>query len=53
MKAAPVYRALAEQDAGLELLLIHTGQHYDTEMSAVFMDELGLPQPDVYLGVGS
>jgi UDP-N-acetylglucosamine 2-epimerase (non-hydrolysing) len=53
MKAAPVYRALAERDTGIELLLVHTGQHYDAEMSAVFMDELELPQPDVFLGVGS
>jgi UDP-N-acetylglucosamine 2-epimerase (non-hydrolysing) len=53
MKAAPVYRALAKLDPGLELLLVHTGQHYDVEMSAVFLDELDLPQPDVFLGVGS
>src|SRR5919204_2221784 len=53
MKAAPVYRALLELNAGIELLLVHTGQHYDDEMSAVFMDELELPQPDVFLGVGS
>jgi UDP-N-acetylglucosamine 2-epimerase (non-hydrolysing) len=53
MKAAPVYRALAELESGLELLLVHTGQHYDVEMSAVFLDELDLPQPGVFLGVGS
>jgi UDP-N-acetylglucosamine 2-epimerase (non-hydrolysing) len=53
MKAAPVYRALGESDDRLELLLVHTGQHYDAEMSAVFMEELQLPQPDVFLGVGS
>jgi UDP-N-acetylglucosamine 2-epimerase (non-hydrolysing) len=53
MKAAPVYRALRESDDSLELLLVHTGQHYDAEMSAVFMQELELPQPDVFLGVGS
>jgi UDP-N-acetylglucosamine 2-epimerase (non-hydrolysing) len=53
MKAAPVYRALRESDASLELLLVHTGQHYDAEMSGVFMEELELPQPDVFLGVGS
>src|SRR5215218_1200521 len=53
MKAAPVYRALRELDDSLELLLVHTGQHYDAEMSAVFMQELELPQPDVFLGVGS
>jgi UDP-N-acetylglucosamine 2-epimerase (non-hydrolysing) len=53
MKAAPVYRALAELDPKRELLLIHTGQHYDEGMSAVFIAELELPQPDVFLGIGS
>jgi UDP-N-acetylglucosamine 2-epimerase (non-hydrolysing) len=53
MKVAPVYRALAELDPTLELSIVHTGQHYDGEMSAVFIDELELPQPDVFLGVGS
>jgi len=53
MKAAPVYRALATLDPDIELLLVHTGQHYDAEMSAVFIDELELPQPDVFLGIGS
>jgi UDP-N-acetylglucosamine 2-epimerase (non-hydrolysing) len=53
MKAAPVYRALAEGDDDVDLLLVHTGQHYDKEMSAVFIEELELPQPDVVLAVGS
>ena len=51
MKAAPVYKLIAELD--LELLLIHTGQHYDTGMSEVFVEDLDLPAPDVFLGVGS
>ena len=34
-------------------MLLHTGQHYDADMSAVFLGELGLPTPDVFLGVGS
>jgi UDP-N-acetylglucosamine 2-epimerase (non-hydrolysing) len=51
MKAAPVLRALGA--AGTEVLLVHTGQHYDAEMSDVFLEELGLPRPDVFLGVGS
>ena len=34
-------------------ILVHTGQHYDTQMSDVFFDELGLPKPDHHLGVGS
>jgi UDP-N-acetylglucosamine 2-epimerase (non-hydrolysing) len=53
MKAAPVYRALHELDPKIPLLLVHTGQHYDAEMSSVFLDELELPRPDVFLGVGS
>jgi UDP-N-acetylglucosamine 2-epimerase (non-hydrolysing) len=53
MKAAPVYRALADAGPSLELSLVHTGQHYDDEMSSVFIEELELPQPDVFLGVGS
>jgi UDP-N-acetylglucosamine 2-epimerase (non-hydrolysing) len=51
MKTAPVYAAL--QKRRLELLLVHTGQHYDAEMSEVFLHELDLPRPDVFLGVGS
>jgi UDP-GlcNAc3NAcA epimerase len=49
MKAAPVYRALRELDETLELLLVHTGQHYDDEMSRVFFEELGLGSPDYSL----
>lgn len=51
MKAAPIARA-AEQ-AGLTYEIVHTGQHYDPELSRVFFDELDLPAPGVYLGVGS
>ena len=51
VKAAPVRRAL--MDAGIRETLVHTGQHYDPEMSAVFFEELGLPDPDANLGVGS
>jgi UDP-N-acetylglucosamine 2-epimerase (non-hydrolysing) len=50
-KAAPVIRRLAELGVAQEL--VHTGQHYDERMSAVFFRELGLPEPDVDLGVGS
>ncbi len=51
MKAAPVIRALGEH--GFEQMLVHTGQHYDARMSGVFFTDLGLPQPDVNLRVGS
>ncbi|MBW8484636.1 non-hydrolyzing UDP-N-acetylglucosamine 2-epimerase [Actinomadura parmotrematis] len=51
VKAAPVIRALAGR--GVEQVVVHTGQHYDRAMSEVFFDELGLPEPDVNLGVGS
>lgn len=51
VKAAPVVLALRE--SGSEPILIHTGQHFDPELSAVFFDELGLPEPDFELGVGS
>ncbi len=51
MKVAPVMRACAAR--GLEQRLIHTGQHYDARMSDVFFGDLGLPPPDVHLGIGS
>jgi UDP-N-acetylglucosamine 2-epimerase (non-hydrolysing) len=51
MKAAPILKALRSEDVDVQL--VHTGQHYDREMSDVFVTELGLPQPDVTLGVGS
>lgn len=50
MKVAPLHAALLRR--GVTPFLIHTGQHYDPAMSNVFFDELGLPQPDVNLGVG-
>jgi UDP-N-acetylglucosamine 2-epimerase (non-hydrolysing) len=51
MKAASVLPAA--RAAGLSTVLVHTGQHYDRELSRVFFDELGLDEPDVSLGVGS
>jgi UDP-N-acetylglucosamine 2-epimerase len=51
IKAAPVSKAL--KHAGQQEFLLHTGQHYDYNMSQVFFDELQLPQPDVNLGIGS
>jgi UDP-GlcNAc3NAcA epimerase len=51
IKAAIVSRALAQ--AGIEEILIHTGQHYDVQLDRIFFEELGLPAPHVHLGVGS
>ncbi|MGB5937005.1 MAG: UDP-N-acetylglucosamine 2-epimerase (non-hydrolyzing) [Ornithinimicrobium sp.] len=50
-KAGPVISALAA--AGAKQLLVHTGQHYDPNLSDVFFSQLELPRPDVNLGVGS
>ena len=51
MKMAPVIAEMRRR--GLSQELIHTGQHYDANVSEVFFRELGLPEPDVYLGIGS
>lgn len=58
IKAAAVSRAIAEHndsnpDPQLEEILVHTGQHYDDNMSRVFFEELALPTPDYNLGIGS
>src|SRR5918992_1542073 len=52
MKVASVLRALARYPK-LDTRLVHTGQHYDESMSSAFLEQLGLPRPDVYLGIGS
>ena len=52
VKMAPIVRAL-EAEGRLEPWLVHTGQHYDANMSAVFFEELELPRPRVNLEVGS
>jgi UDP-N-acetylglucosamine 2-epimerase (non-hydrolysing) len=52
MKAAPVLAAIHAQ-IGCQQLLVHTGQHYDNNMSEVFFRQLGMPPVDVNLGVGS
>lgn len=52
MKLAPLARALAER-GGVRHVIVHTGQHYDPEMSDAFFQELGIPAPDANLGVGS
>src|SRR5579872_1854824 len=52
MKAAPVVRALAARK-NIRQTIVHTGQHYDPNMSDVFFEELEIPAPDVNLAVGS
>src|SRR5437868_14498613 len=52
MKAAPVCRALSAR-SGVKQTLIHTGQHYDNNMSDIFFSQLAMPTPDVNLEVGS
>lgn len=52
VKVAPLIEA-ARQRGGMATRLVHTGQHYDVQMSAVFFEELGLPAPDACLGAGS
>ena len=52
MKIAPILEAMKPYPK-LQPLLVHTGQHYDYEMSGVFFEDLNIPEPDVYLGVGS
>jgi len=65
MKIAPFCKAIekynrhlldpdsCEEDSAIEHILVHTGQHYDHSMSGSFFESLGIPQPDVNLGVGS
>ena len=51
MKIAPIVRALQAQQA-LSFKIIHTGQHYDRDMNEVFFEELGIPQPDLFMAAG-
>src|SRR6266480_2210879 len=52
MKVAPILAQLRRRE-GVKQVLVHTGQHYDARMSDVFLRDLGMPDPDVHLGVGS
>jgi len=52
MKIAPLYHALKKQEWA-EPIIVHTGQHYDINMSDVFFQDLALPEPHLHLGVGS
>ena len=52
MKIAPLWRCLSAKD-WCRVVLVHTGQHYDRNMSGNFFDDLGMPAPDINLGIGS
>jgi len=53
MKIAPIMNEMSKYPDEFKQVLLHTGQHYDKEMSQSFFHDLGLPSPDIYLGVGS
>jgi len=53
IKAAPLIKKLLKNKTEFETILIHTGQHYDKKLSALFFEQLQMPKPDIYLGVGS
>lgn len=52
MKIAPIVRALQARADRFDFRIVHTGQHYDREMSDVFFEELGIPKPDFHLDAG-
>jgi len=53
MKVAPIMEAMKRRKREFTPLLVHTGQHYDADMSDTFFRDLDLPEPDIHLGVGS
>jgi len=53
IKIAPLMKEMSRYPQTFDQFLLHTGQHYDEEMSKSFFDDLGLTKPDIYLGVGS
>ena len=53
MKIAPIINSIKNSNSNIIYRLIHTGQHYDEKMSGSFFKQLGIPNPDVNLGVGS
>lgn len=52
MKIAPLVEEM-NRHSNIHQRLLHTGQHYDDKMSQIFFDQLGIPRPDIYLGIGS
>jgi UDP-N-acetylglucosamine 2-epimerase (non-hydrolysing) len=52
MKIAPLYHALVKEEWAIPVI-VHTGQHYDLNMSDAFFRDLGLPEPHIHLNVGS
>ena len=53
MKIAPIMKEMKKYPDRFQPIFVHTGQHYDNNMSEIFLHDLGLPEPDIYLGVGS
>lgn len=53
MKVAPLHKAFQNYKNEIKHIICHTGQHYDEKMSKIFFEELEMPEPDFYLGVGS
>lgn len=53
MKIAPLWSEMNRLPSDFEPIILHTGQHYDYEMSKVFFEDLDLPEPNYFLGVGS
>jgi len=53
MKIAPIWKEMKKYSDCFNPIIVHTGQHYDDKMSATFFKDLELPNPDIYLGVGS
>jgi UDP-N-acetylglucosamine 2-epimerase (non-hydrolysing) len=53
IKAAPLMRELRKYPDQFDSLLVHTGQHYDQNLSQLFFHDLGMPQPDEFLNIGS
>jgi UDP-N-acetylglucosamine 2-epimerase (non-hydrolysing) len=53
MKIAPIYAEMRRRSDAFDVKIVHTGQHYDAAMSEAFFTDLGMPEPDIHLGVGS